>query len=186
MERINCHKCDSQNSISAKYCSGCGFELEKPKNQKETVLEIPKNAEASSKIKKISSVIVGIAAFVIAYLGVQYLFFDKPYFDKVLIQVSGEINKNCPLMLDQDTRLDGTVVLPDNTLQYNYTLVNSSHSEINITDLKNYLEPKIINNVKTSSDMKYFRDNRVTLVYHYQDKDGAFVLKIDVSPWDYK
>lgn len=186
MQRISCQNCDAKNSVTAKYCSGCGFELEMPLEEKEVKKENLNKGEASGRFKKAGSVVAGIVAFIIAYLGVQYLFFDRASFDKVLVEVSNQINENCPLMLDKDTRLDGTVALPDNTLKYNYTLVNLSQSEIDPTDLKSYLEPKIVNNVKTSPDMKYFRDNRVTLLYAYYDKNGSFVLNLEVSPENYK
>jgi hypothetical protein len=85
-------------------------------------------------------------------------------------------------MVDQDTRLDNAVALPGNVFQYNYTLVNLEKSEVNIDTVKKYIEPGIINNVKTSPDLKAYRDNKVTMAYYYKDKNGVFVLKISVTP----
>lgn len=57
-------------------------------------------------------------------------------------------------MIDQDTRLDYAMALPDNVFQYNYTWVNFSKSEVNMDTAKKYVEPGIINPVKTNPDLK--------------------------------
>lgn len=85
-------------------------------------------------------------------------------------------------MVDQNTRLDNVAAFPNNIFQYNYTLVNLEKSEVNIDTVKKYLEPNIINNVKTNPDLKPYRDNKVTMAYNYRDKNGVFVLKIEVTP----
>ncbi len=103
-----------------------------------------------------------------------------------MMKAASEINESCPIMIDKDTRLDNTIALPDNIFQYNYTLVNLEKQEINVGELKNYIEPNVINNVKTSPDMKDYRENRTTMVYYYKDKNGEFVLKINVSPEKYE
>ncbi len=48
--------------------------------------------------------------------------------------------------------------------------------------VKKYIEPGIINNVKTSNDLKVYRDNKTTMIYNYRDKNGVFVLKLSVTP----
>lgn len=76
--------------------------------------------------------------------GVQQLYFKTPSFDKEMMQAASEINKTCPVMIDEQTRLDNTVALPDNSFQYNYTLVNLTKAEINLDTVRKYLEPVII------------------------------------------
>jgi hypothetical protein len=135
-----------------------------------------------SKMKKTIGVITGIVVFGLVYFGVQHLFFKAPSFDKAMMEAASELNKTCPIMVDQDTRLDNAAALPGNTFQYNYTLVNLDKSEVNIDTVKKYIEPQIINNVKTNPDLKAYRDNKVTMAYNYRDKNGTFVLKISVTP----
>jgi hypothetical protein len=48
------------------------------------------------------------------------------------------------------------------------------------------MEPTILNGVKTSPDLKDYRDHKVTMAYNYVDKNGAFVFKILISPDKYK
>ncbi len=137
-----------------------------------------------SNRKKIIGTIVGLVAFGLAYYGAQQLF-KAPTFDKAMMQAASELNKSCPIMVDQDTRLDNALALPENIFQYNYTLVNLDKSEVNIDTVKKYVEPGLINNVKTNPDLKTYRDNKVTMAYNYRDKNGVFILKINVTPDQY-
>ena len=89
-------------------------------------------------------------------------------------------------MVDQETRLDNAIALPENSLQYNYTLVNIESTEVNPDTVKKYIEPGIINLVKSSPDMKIYRDNKTTIIYNYRDKNGAFILKLAVTPEMYQ
>ncbi|NOT73759.1 MAG: hypothetical protein HOP08_02440 [Cyclobacteriaceae bacterium] len=132
--------------------------------------------------KKVIGIIVGIAAFALSYFAVQQIFFKKAGLDKALMEAASEINKACPVMIDKDTRLDNAVAMPGNIFQYNYTLINLDKSEVNVDTVKKYIEPGLINGVRTSPEMKGFRDNKVTIAYNYRDKNGVFVIKMDVTP----
>lgn len=85
-------------------------------------------------------------------------------------------------MIDEETRLNGAEALPNKTFQYNYSLINYNKSELNTDTLRSNLEPGIIDNVKTNAALKVFRDNEVTLVYSYKDKQGVPVIDITVTP----
>jgi len=57
---------------------------------------------------------------------------------------------------------------------------------IMIDDLRNYLEPTIINFVKTNPDMKKMRDFKTTVNYYYKDKTGVYLFTISVKPEQYE
>jgi hypothetical protein len=61
-------------------------------------------------------------------------------------------------------------------------LINTELSEINQDTVKKYLFPEIINNVKTSPEMKVYRDLKTTFIYSYRDKNGLAILKFPVTP----
>lgn len=176
-----CEKCNKQNDISSKYCVQCGYEIPK---QEITPKEEAVTNKTSSKIN-VKKSITGIVIFALTYFLVQ-TFFSQKTFDQNLMIVASEINKSCPIMIDQDTRLDNTIAMPNNSFQYNYTLVNIFKSEINIKDLKKIIEPNVINIVKTNPDMSIFRHNQTTLHYYYKDKNGLFIMKISVTPEKYE
>jgi hypothetical protein len=136
--------------------------------------------DKKSNTSRIIAVVAGGVFFVVAYVATQNLF--KPSFDKTLVEVASEMNKTCPMMVDQETRLDNTVALPGKVLQYNYTLINYSKDEVSADTLIKYIKPGIVNTARTSPDMKSFRENSVTMDYNYKDKDGVFILKISVTP----
>lgn len=99
-----------------------------------------------------------------------------------MMQAASELNKTCPVMVDQYTRLDNAVALPDNSVQYNYTLVSTTKSEVNMDTVMKYIKPSIINNVRTNPDLKLYRENNTTMVYSYKDMNGEFVYKLSVTP----
>ena len=109
------------------------------------------------------------------------------------MKTASEINASCPIMVDQDTRLDNTIALPGNTFQYNYTLmhfapINNSDIdlELELEKFRKVFENQILINVKTNPDLKFFRDNEVTMNYYYKDKKGNFITKIIITPDQYK
>ena len=136
--------------------------------------------------KKVIGMIVGAAAFLIAYFAVQQVFFKPPTFDKQMMQIASELNKSCPIMVDAETQLDNAVALPDNTFQYNYTLVNMERVTVDISELEHYLQPIILNNIKTNPDLKTFRDNDVIMAYNYKDRNGEYLFKLIFKPENYK
>jgi hypothetical protein len=82
--------------------------------------------------------------------------------EDTLMKITSEWNKTCPFMVDRETRIDNAIVLPGNTLQYNYTLINCVKDSLNIDATKKGIEPGLINGVKTSPNLIPFRDNKVT------------------------
>jgi len=113
-------------------------------------------------------------------------FLKSPSFEKALIEAANDVSKSCPMMLDDDTRLDSATVILPKTFQYNYTLINFEKEELDVLELKNMLEPDIVNFIRTSRDMKNFRDNKVVINYYYNDKNGDYLLNISVSPEQYE
>ncbi|MCF8458865.1 MAG: hypothetical protein K9H62_23255 [Bacteroidales bacterium] len=90
------------------------------------------------------------------------------------------------IIVDSETRLDNALALPGKTFQYNYTLVNLVKDSIDIGSLEEYLNPVILNNIKTNPDLKTFRDNDVTMAYNYKDKNSEHLLKLIFTPDQYK
>jgi hypothetical protein len=136
--------------------------------------------------KPVMATVVGVLAFAITYFAVQHFFFKPPTFDKMLMDAASELNKTCPFMVDEETRLDNAVALPGKVFQYNYTLIEYEIDEISVDTAQKYLVPSIINNVKSNPDLQTFRDNQVTLTFNYKDKNGVFIMKFSVTPEMYQ
>jgi hypothetical protein len=142
--------------------------MEKPKQEK-------------TKANRIS-IIVGAVAFAITSYGVQQLFFSNEPFDKQMKDAAIEVNKKCPMVVDEYSRLDSASTIDDKNFLYYYTLVDIEKSEVNLDTVNKYIRPNIISNVKNTPELKVFRDNKVTIDYNYYDKNGVFVTKISVTP----
>ncbi|HMC85529.1 MAG TPA: zinc-ribbon domain-containing protein [Chitinophagaceae bacterium] len=183
MNTIYCSNCGAQNLATSPFCFRCGHEL--PKTEAPTIVKPEPQKVKPIKKRKPLGLLIGSFGFLFAYILIQQLFF-KPSFDKNMMKAASELNKSCPIMVDRETRLDNAVALPNNILQYNYTLVNFEKSMIDADTLKNRIEPSLINNVKTNPDLKVYRNNQATLAYNYRDKNGVFILKISITPEMYK
>ena len=186
MENKTCANCGTLNLANAKFCNRCGFELPAVITEKIEISQEQTKVSSTLKRKRLLGIAVGLIAASITYWAVQNYFFGVPSYDKAMMQVASELNKTCPIMVDEYTQLDNAVALPNNTFQYNYTLVDLLKEEVNIDTVKKYIEPAILNNVRSNPDMKYFRDNNTTLVYYYKDKSGVFVHKYSVTPEMYR
>jgi hypothetical protein len=185
MEKLVCKNCDAENRTNAKYCSQCGYELPKTDFAKEEPV-VYAQRKSGIKNSKLLGGILGVVLTALTSFAVQQIFFKAPELDKVLIKEANELNKNCPFMVDQVTRLDNALVLPNKTFVYNYTLIGMDKSQVNIDTLKKYLEPGILNNIRTNPDMAKQREYRVTLVYSYKDEKGEFIHKFTITPDMYK
>lgn len=109
-----------------------------------------------------------------------------PSIDSQLMSIANEMNKNCPFMVDAETRLDNTMAGEGETFYYNFTLVNLKKSDINTDRFESIMKPQILNVIKTNPDMKYLRDNDVTFIYNYKDESSVHVTSIKYTPEDYR
>ncbi|MDL2214804.1 hypothetical protein LJC00_01280 [Dysgonomonas sp. OttesenSCG-928-M03] len=107
--------------------------------------------------------------------------------DKVQIElekVAEKLNKELPIQYDILTRCDSCQALADRTFKYYYTFLFS----INDRDTLSFEEktkPSLLYNIQTSASMEYMRNNHVTFIYSYTDKDGNKWGDIVISPNDY-
>lgn len=141
---------------------------------------------AEQNQKKNITILVTVFSFIIGLYAVQYFFFKTPSLDKQLMSAASEINKTCPIMVDENTRLDNTFSTSKSDFQYNYTLINHNKEDINVAELEGYLKQQLVNNIKTNQNMKFFRDNNIAMGYNYKDKNGSFLLQMLIKPEDYK
>ena len=107
----------------------------------------------------------------------------------MLTEASDEINKTCPLTIDAETRLDTTTVLPGKIFVYNYTLVNYAKADLTdeaIAEVKDEMQPQLLDLVSTHPDMQAFRDFEITLQYNYFSNDAQELFSLTFTPQDYQ
>ena len=110
--------------------------------------------------------------------------------DKSINKMLIEANKQCPVRIDSDTRLDKLINPGKGILEYSYTLVNITEDALAID--KDYVvsihKNEIIKNLKNtgSKELKNIQQLNVTFRYTYHDKNGALLFSFDITPEDYK
>jgi len=175
-----CPNCQTENELSSKYCSVCGYKLPVDANINNIAEEVQQE-RAKPKNKFNWKTILGfVLGFIVMFFISQSLF--KPSIDKQLLESVEELNKNCPITVDQFTVLKNAAALPNKTIQYNYSLVGITKAEVNLDTVKKYVFPGVLANVKSNPQLKLFRENKVTFNYYYSDKNGIFVTKYVVKP----
>ena len=109
--------------------------------------------------------------------------------DKSMRDAADEINAQCPMTIDSETRLDNCMALPGKIFQYNYTMVNYAYDQFDQSALAQVQEettPQMINFVKSSSDLKQLRDYEITFKFVIRSNDSYELMVITITPQDYK
>lgn len=123
-----------------------------------------------------------ILLFCIILLSVKIYFFQPSSADREVVKFAREMNKNCPSMVDAETRLDKVNALADYSLRFDYTLVYRDKDSVAIGNLKQFMEPVIMDKIKTSPSLSKYLNKNLTWIYSYNDKNGDFIFKITYTP----
>src|SRR3954466_9718837 len=83
-----------------------------------------------------------------------------------LESVAAEINKKCPVLIDEETQFDG-VVADEKNLTYNFTLVNALASAMDTSGFRVAMWPGILSTIRVSKEMESLRNDRVVFKYFY-------------------
>lgn len=136
----------------------------------------------TNRIGPIIGAVVGIA---IAVFGKHFFSGSTEGINNELITAAEEVNVTCPFMVDEVTRIDNAEALPDNAFQYNYTLVGVTVDSVDVAYFEDFMTPQIINQLRFDPDMKWFRDQGVTMVYSYKDMHGVFLTRLEFNKDQY-
>jgi len=110
---------------------------------------------------------------------------EKENFDDLLKEAAAEINMDCPIMVDDETRLDSVIAKANRLFIYQYSLINMEANDVDTTDLKIFLVKGVLDNARYNPSMEEFRRNKVKMNYRYHDKDGIYLFEIRVKEEDY-
>ena len=101
--------------------------------------------------------------------------------DYHLAQMMNMINKQAPVMVDKDTRLDNAWGLAHH-FRYNYTLVDYDGSEVSEQQFTKAMRPYLYNEVCKGKTLKVLPESGVTVSFSYKGKDGADIAIITITP----
>ena len=100
---------------------------------------------------------------------------------KVMMEVSSELNKVLPMMVDKDTQAFSTSIVNGDTLQYNYKFVNLRKDEVDTSFLISEATKNHTNFVCSSPDMKFLIKNNISVNYAYYGKNQKHITTIFVD-----
>lgn len=101
-----------------------------------------------------------------------------------LTKLSEEVNKQCPMVVDNNTVCDSSSYTPSsNTFTYYLSVVNYSTNPNSLSSLKMRMEQLIPQSVQNNPELNHFRSLNVTLDYrYYLGENGQFLFNVSVAP----
>lgn len=105
--------------------------------------------------------------------------------DNKALKVVAQFNSKCPMMIDQETRMDGIEVKNGNTIVYKYTLINLFAAKVDTARFNSALRPGIINTIKTNAELNELKRIKSSFEYYYKDREGKFIYSFLITPEDY-
>lgn len=129
-------------------------------------------------IRKGIKIVLVIALVLLA----QHFFFKNKMIGDEITPLVTKYNSACPIMISDDIRMESVNSLPDNTVQYDFTLVRVQKENIDIKALNKSVEKEILSNSKTNPSLEAFRDNNSTVVYVYRDNNQKMLFTVELTP----
>ncbi|MGQ7944446.1 hypothetical protein [Flavobacterium sp. WC2509] len=138
--------------------------------------------EKQRKKKLLIRKIIKIVIIVVIIGAAQYYFIKEQPVSNELTALVTQYNSACPIMISDDIRMESVSQLPDNTVQYDFTLVRVQKESIDVAALKKSVAKEILSTAKTNPSLEAFRDNDSTVMYVYRDTNQKMLFKIELTP----
>lgn len=100
--------------------------------------------------------------------------------EQMLRLASEQLNKTLPKMIDTETRLDDSFV-QGNRFYYKSTLLNYYVDNMDVDVFNEEMSENTGNYICNSSDMLFFKENKIILVYSYYDDDAKFISDVIID-----
>lgn len=92
-----------------------------------------------------------------------------------------EINQKCPMMIDEETRLDKATVGPGARGVYHHTFINYKAKDIDADWLRTSLRAEVMQKVCTNDSMKESLQYGGIYVYSYFGNDGTEITRFEID-----
>lgn len=129
-------------------------------------------------IRKVIKIVIVVALIFLA----QHFFFKNKMIGDEITPLVANYNSACPIMISDDIRMESVNSLPENIVQYDFTLVRVQKENIDVKALNKSVEKEILNSSKTNPSLDAFRDNNSTVVYIYRDNNQKMLFKVLLTP----
>ncbi len=100
--------------------------------------------------------------------------------EEALLEASQQINKQLPMMVDSETRLDVTMCAGKH-VAYKYTMINVSETEIDKIDFENKIKAQLVKNQCSNENTIKMLKMDVRYNYTYLDRNGILLAAININ-----
>ena len=105
---------------------------------------------------------------------------EQSAYENILIENSKKLNKNLPVMVDADTRLDATLVI-GMQFHFKYTMINAAVKDIDVVVFRKKMEENLIRTQRADKGAVTLLKAGVEYVYNYGDKNGDLIASIRLN-----
>ncbi len=105
--------------------------------------------------------------------------------DDALIQAIELMNRSCPREIDSHTRIDSVTYHPGKIFAEYFTFIDLDKSAFDYEKVKDKIEEKLIEQIKTSSAFAMFKNNNYNFAFIYYDKSGELLFNLIITPEKY-
>ncbi len=102
-----------------------------------------------------------------------------------LSEAAAKINKTMPQALDEYSEVDSLKAVYPDTLQYYCKILHLNKTPESLSRIKQIMETKMLNTVKTDPVFQPYRANKIKIVYRCYDEQNVFLFSIFLTPDKY-
>lgn len=95
-----------------------------------------------------------------------------------------ELNQKCPMMLDEETRIDKVTVGPGARIVYHHTLPKYNSDEIDADSIRTNLRAEVLQKVCSNEKMRKSIEYGGIYVYSYYGKDAIEIAQFEINRSD--
>jgi hypothetical protein len=105
---------------------------------------------------------------------------EQSAIENILIENSKKLNKNLPLAVDADTRLDATLSM-GMQFHFKYTMVNTAVKDIDVAVFRKKMEENLIRTQRADKGAVLMLKAGVEYIFTYGDKNGDLIASIKLN-----
>jgi hypothetical protein len=105
---------------------------------------------------------------------------EQSEIEALLIENSKKLNRNLPVMIDSQTRLD-TTFATGMTMNYKSTLINLDSNQVDTDFFRNELKSQLIKSLRSDEGAMFLMRVGVTIIYRYFDKNGVLITSLRLN-----
>ena len=106
--------------------------------------------------------------------------------DKGLLKEVEKGNKACPIVFDDIMRIDSFSMPQSKTFMMHITGFDMVKEEANYDTIRKYIDPNLLENIRTNPQLKSARNSKITFVHTFNDMNGEIFYEYIVTPDMYK